>query len=52
MADRLKPEEVEEEALWRTAGDRIQTLLDASAASGAAARERAEQLVRELTDLY
>ncbi|MBV8445700.1 MAG: NifU family protein, partial [Candidatus Dormibacteraeota bacterium] len=35
-----------------TAGDRIQTLLDASAAGGAAAHERAEQLIRELTDLY
>jgi Fe-S cluster biogenesis protein NfuA/nitrite reductase/ring-hydroxylating ferredoxin subunit len=43
---------VDEDAQWRTAGDRIQTLLDASAASGAAARERAEQLVREVTDLY
>ncbi len=52
MADRLEPEEVEEEALWRTAGDRIQTLLDASAAGGTAARERAEQLVRDVTDLY
>ena len=37
---------------WHTAGDRIQTLLDASAAAGPAARERAEQLVREVTDLY
>jgi Fe-S cluster biogenesis protein NfuA/nitrite reductase/ring-hydroxylating ferredoxin subunit len=52
MADRLEPEEVDQEAQWRTAGDRIQTLLDATAANGAAARERAEQLVRELTDLY
>jgi Fe-S cluster biogenesis protein NfuA/nitrite reductase/ring-hydroxylating ferredoxin subunit len=52
MADRLESEEVEQEAQWRTAGDRIQTLLDASAASGAVARERAEQLVREVTDLY
>jgi Fe-S cluster biogenesis protein NfuA/nitrite reductase/ring-hydroxylating ferredoxin subunit len=52
MADRLESEEVEQEAQWRTAGDRIQTLLDASAAGGAAARERAEQLVREVTDLY
>ncbi|MDZ4270478.1 MAG: NifU family protein, partial [Mycobacterium sp.] len=34
-----------------TAGDRIEALLDASAAGGAAARERAEQLVREITDL-
>src|ERR1700752_2005784 len=30
MADRLESEEVEREAQWRTAGDRIQTLLDAS----------------------
>jgi Fe-S cluster biogenesis protein NfuA/nitrite reductase/ring-hydroxylating ferredoxin subunit len=52
MADRLKSDEVEQEAQWRTAGDRIQTLLDASAASGAVAHERAEQLVREVTDLY
>jgi Fe-S cluster biogenesis protein NfuA/nitrite reductase/ring-hydroxylating ferredoxin subunit len=52
MADRLESEEIEEEAQWRTAGDRIQTLLDASAAAGAVARERAEQLVREVTDLY
>src|SRR5438067_2469043 len=37
---------------WRTAGDRIQALLDASASGGAAARDRAEQLVREITDLY
>lgn len=37
---------------WRTAGERIQTLLDASSAGGAAARERAEQLVGEVTDLY
>lgn len=40
------------DAQWRTAGDRIQALLDASAAGGAAAGERAEQLVREVTDLY
>src|ERR1700738_1578798 len=52
MADRLQSGEVDEEAQWRTAGDRIQTLLDASAAGGAVALERAEQLVRELTDLY
>jgi Fe-S cluster biogenesis protein NfuA/nitrite reductase/ring-hydroxylating ferredoxin subunit len=37
---------------WRMAGDRIQTLLDASAAGGTAARERAVQLVGEVTDLY
>ena len=40
------------DAQWRTAGDRIQALLDASAAGGAVAGERAEQLVREVTDLY
>ena len=47
-----RPEEPGDDAQWRTAGDRIQTLLDASAAGGAVARERAEQLVREVTDLY
>ncbi|HEY7053933.1 MAG TPA: NifU family protein [Mycobacterium sp.] len=60
MADRRRgreeqcceSEDVEAEAQWRTAGDRIQNLLDASTAGGAAARERAEQLVREVTDLY
>src|SRR5271166_4583710 len=54
MADR--PEELagpsEGEAQWRTAGDRIQTLLDSCAASGAAAYERAQQLVREVLGLY
>ena len=47
-----RPGETQDDAQWRTAGDRIQILLDASAAGGAAARERAEQLVREVTDLY
>jgi Fe-S cluster biogenesis protein NfuA/nitrite reductase/ring-hydroxylating ferredoxin subunit len=37
---------------WRTAGDRIQTLLDSCAAGGAAAHERAQQLVREVVGLY
>jgi Fe-S cluster biogenesis protein NfuA/nitrite reductase/ring-hydroxylating ferredoxin subunit len=46
------PDESATDAQWRTAGDRIQALLDASAAGGPAARERAEQLVREVTDLY
>jgi Fe-S cluster biogenesis protein NfuA/nitrite reductase/ring-hydroxylating ferredoxin subunit len=50
MADR--PEELEGDALWRSAGDRIQTLLDATSAGGAVARERAEQLVREVVELY
>jgi Fe-S cluster biogenesis protein NfuA/nitrite reductase/ring-hydroxylating ferredoxin subunit len=51
MADRPE-EELAGDAQWRTAGDRIQTLLDAAAAGGGAARERAEQLVREVVDLY
>jgi Fe-S cluster biogenesis protein NfuA/nitrite reductase/ring-hydroxylating ferredoxin subunit len=37
---------------WREAGDRIETLLDASSAGGVVARERAEQLCREVVDLY
>ncbi|MFD5178105.1 NifU family protein [Nocardia sp. NPDC058379] len=37
---------------WRGAGERIETLLDASSAGGVVARERAEQLVREVSDLY
>jgi Fe-S cluster biogenesis protein NfuA/nitrite reductase/ring-hydroxylating ferredoxin subunit len=47
-----RPENPEDDAQWRTAGDRIQNLIDASAAGGAVARERTEQLVREITDLY
>lgn len=51
MADR--PEELPGDAQqWRSAGDRIQTLLDATSAGGTAARERAEQLVREVVGLY
>src|ERR1700719_2934048 len=50
MADR--PDTPENEAQWRTAGDRIQTLLDSCAASGATAYERAQQLVREVVGLY
>jgi Fe-S cluster biogenesis protein NfuA/nitrite reductase/ring-hydroxylating ferredoxin subunit len=50
MADR--PEEVEGDAQWRSAGDRIQTLLDAMSVGGVVARERAEQLVREVVELY
>jgi Fe-S cluster biogenesis protein NfuA/nitrite reductase/ring-hydroxylating ferredoxin subunit len=41
-----------EDTQWRTAGDRIQTLLDATSTGGSAARERAEQLVREVVELY
>jgi Fe-S cluster biogenesis protein NfuA/nitrite reductase/ring-hydroxylating ferredoxin subunit len=58
MADRpdippgIGPESSVEEGQWRTAGDRIQTLLDSCAASGAAAFERAQQLVREVVGLY
>ncbi len=40
------------EQRWRGAGDRIDTLLDAMSASGTAARERAEQLVGEVVELY
>lgn len=50
MADR--PEERGGDAQWRTAGDRIQTLLDSTSAGGVAARERAEQLVGEVVELY
>src|ERR1700749_4480882 len=50
MSDR--PEAPENDTQWRTAGDRIQTLLDSCAASGAAAYERAQQLVREVVGLY
>lgn len=47
-----RPEKPQHDAQWRDAGDRIQNLLDASASGGAVAHERAEQLVREVTDLY
>lgn len=47
-----RPDDPDQDAHWRTAGDRIQNLLDASAAGGAIAHERAEQLVREVADLY
>src|ERR1700735_3449577 len=50
MAER--PEEWEGDAQWRSAGDRIQTLLDATSAGGTVARERAEQLVSEVVELY
>ncbi|WAJ46920.1 NifU family protein [Mycobacterium sp. Aquia_216] len=50
MADR--PEAPESNPQWRSAGDRIQTLLDSCAAGGAAAYERAQQLVREVVELY
>ncbi|KZS66285.1 hypothetical protein A4G27_23160 [Mycobacterium kansasii] len=47
-----RPEETQDDAQWRTAGDRIQTLLDAASAGGAVARERAEQLVSEVAGFY
>lgn len=47
-----RPENPEDDTQWRTAGDRIQTLLDSCAANGAAAYERAQQLVREVVGLY
>jgi Fe-S cluster biogenesis protein NfuA/nitrite reductase/ring-hydroxylating ferredoxin subunit len=47
-----RPDNPEQDAQWRNAGDRIQSLLDASAAGGAVVHERAEQLVGEVTDLY
>jgi Fe-S cluster biogenesis protein NfuA/nitrite reductase/ring-hydroxylating ferredoxin subunit len=50
MADR--PDELAGDALWRSAGDRIQTLLDATSVGGTVARERAEQLVGEVVELY
>jgi Fe-S cluster biogenesis protein NfuA/nitrite reductase/ring-hydroxylating ferredoxin subunit len=37
---------------FRAAGDRINALLDASASGGVVARERAEELVRLVADLY
>jgi len=40
------------QAEWRAAGERVETLIDASAAGGTAARERAEELVRLVADLY
>lgn len=37
---------------WRSAGERIQALIEACAADTPAAQTRAEQLVREVVDLY
>lgn len=47
-----RPEIPDSETQWRTAGDRIQTLLDSCAAAGTGAHERARQLVREVVALY
>jgi Fe-S cluster biogenesis protein NfuA/nitrite reductase/ring-hydroxylating ferredoxin subunit len=52
MAGSDRPEVGGNDAQWRTAGDRIQTLLDSCAAGGTAAYERAQQLVREVVGLY
>ncbi len=53
MADRPEPARTPEgDTQWRIAGDRIQTLLDSCAAGGTAAYERAQQLVREVVELY
>jgi Fe-S cluster biogenesis protein NfuA/nitrite reductase/ring-hydroxylating ferredoxin subunit len=49
---RQSPEALDDDTRWRTAGDRIQILLDASAGSGTVVRERTEQLASELTELY
>lgn len=46
------PADTSEDTQWRAAGDRIQTLLDSCAAGGAAAHDRAQQLVREVAGLY
>ncbi len=37
---------------WRGAGERIETLLQANVGAGPVARDRAEQLVREVVQLY
>lgn len=50
MADQA--EESQGDSRWRAAGDRIQNLLDGLSGGGAAARERAEQLVSEVVELY
>jgi Fe-S cluster biogenesis protein NfuA len=53
QTERTQSEEVQTaEVDWRAASDRIDTLLDASSAGGVVARERAEELVRLVADLY
>ena len=37
---------------WQAAGERIESLIDASASAGPVARARAEELVRLIADLY
>ncbi|MGI8701411.1 MAG: NifU family protein [Nocardioidaceae bacterium] len=49
----MGPEEAKQGAVdWKVAGERIEALIDASASGGAVARERAEELVRLVADLY
>jgi Fe-S cluster biogenesis protein NfuA/nitrite reductase/ring-hydroxylating ferredoxin subunit len=43
---------VAEQADWQAAGERIDALIAASASGGAVARERSEELVRLVVDLY
>lgn len=52
MTGQVNGHPADDDAYWRSAGDRIETLLEASSVGGAAARDRAEQLVREVADLY
>jgi Fe-S cluster biogenesis protein NfuA len=47
-----RPAQADQPVDWRAAGDRIEALLGAAAAGGAVARERAEELVRLVADLY
>ncbi len=47
-----RPQTLDDQTQWRTAGDRIQALLDSFAAGGMAAQERARELVREVVGLY
>ncbi len=46
------PRQAQEANELRATGDRINTLLEASAAGGVVARQRAEELVRLVADLY
>jgi Fe-S cluster biogenesis protein NfuA/nitrite reductase/ring-hydroxylating ferredoxin subunit len=53
MSDRAQAaDRATDDTRRRGAGDRIESLLAASSAGGAAARERAERLVAEVADLY
>lgn len=55
VAERNEEDAPGQPDIWvdiRAIGDRIETLLDAAASGGLVAQERAEELVRLLTDLY